>query len=91
MPIEEADEPAQPEKLAIGVPGGFDLGKPKEKIEEECAVAVMPEGLLVPLPCPDLPPQILDSVTSIQVKYSAAHMRYISDLVMPIGRCLRAL
>lgn len=67
VPLEEPEEPAKPEKLAIGVAGGFDLGKPKEKIEEECSLAVLPFGALLPLPCPDLPAQVIESIVSIQV------------------------
>ena len=67
MPLDEPEEPEKPDKMAIGVPGGFDLGKPKEKVEEECALAIIPAGALLPLPCPDLPAEVIDSITSIQV------------------------
>ncbi|KAG7673554.1 hypothetical protein KSW81_006756 [Nannochloris sp. 'desiccata'] len=72
VPVEAAEEPDKPDKLAIGVPGGFDVGKPKENIEEECSLAVLPLGTLVPLPCPDLPASVLESIISIQAHESAS-------------------
>ena len=72
MPLEEAEEAGKPDKLAIGVSGGFEVGKPKEKIEEECSLAIMPNGILVPLPCPELPSEVIDSIISIQ----ASHLYY---------------
>jgi hypothetical protein len=81
VPIEASEEPDKPDKLAIGVSGGFDVGKPKETIEEECSLAVMPPGTLVPLPCTDLPAQVLESIISIQVwrpgnKYTYLNLSY---------------
>ena len=64
---EQADAQAKPEKLAIGVPGGFDVGGKPERFEDEHSLAVLPGGALVPLPCPELPEQVLNAITAIQV------------------------
>jgi hypothetical protein len=78
VPIEASEEPEKPDKLAIRVPGGFDVCKPKEKIEEECSLAVVPPGTLVPLPCPDLPAPVLESIISIQVRRIKMEYRCIN-------------
>lgn len=57
-----------PEKLAIGVPGGFDATKPRELIEEDLSLAVMPAEIIIPLPCDQLPSAIADCIASIQVR-----------------------
>ena len=88
VPITEGEEAAQPEKLAIGVPGGFDVGKPKEKIEEECFVVVEPAGVSVPLPCPDFPPTVLESVISIQVSGTTGNYTTISMLLCGLLTCI---
>jgi hypothetical protein len=57
-----------PEKLAIGVPGGFVASKPRERVEEDLSLAVMPAEIIIPLPCDQLPSAIADSIASIQVR-----------------------
>jgi len=78
VPIDASEEPKKPDKLAIGVSGGFNVDKPKETIEEECSMAVMPRCALVPLPCPDLPAQVLESIISIQVWRTESKYVYLN-------------
>lgn len=54
------------------MPGGFNVNEPQDKYEDHWAVAVLPGDTLVPLPCPELPEAVLDSITSIQAHDSAA-------------------
>jgi len=69
MDEEETEEPvAVPNKLAIGVPGGFTEEGKREEFETRYSLAVMPEDILIPLPCTVLPEQVLDSITSVQVR-----------------------
>ena len=50
------------------------LGGPKDhKIEKEAALVVMPEGLRIPLPCPQLPELVLNAINTIAVSPCMAH------------------
>lgn len=72
---EEGAEPIEapkPEKMAIGVPGGFNVDEPVHRYEDQWSLAVMPGAMLIPLPCPELPEQVLSSIASIQAHDSAA-------------------
>ncbi len=56
-----------PDKLAIGVEGGFQVDAKKYRVEKEYALALMPARLRVELPCPELPELVLRAITSVQV------------------------
>lgn len=48
------------------------LGGPKgHKIEKKNAVVIMPAGLRIPLPCPQLPELVLNAVNTIVVSRSS--------------------
>jgi ubiquitin carboxyl-terminal hydrolase 5/13 len=70
VPIPEDEQSSEPEKLAIGVPGGFNIDGPKHRIEEEFGLAVMPSGSIIPLNSGDIPPNVMDSIISVQVGFS---------------------
>lgn len=75
VPIEDKNE--DPEKLAIGVPGGFNPDAPKHKVEDEYALAVFPECTLLPLDGPDIPDEVLTSIAAIQSHDSAATQAHV--------------
>jgi ubiquitin carboxyl-terminal hydrolase 5/13 len=66
--VEKGQEDAQPEKLAIGVEGGFQLDKKTYEVEKDYAVVLVPEMLRVELPCPRLPEQVLAAIAAVQVR-----------------------
>ena len=55
------------DKLALGVAGGFNPDAPKHRVEERYFLAVVPNQLRIPLPCPDLPELVLTAVEAVQV------------------------
>ena len=71
MPLsaEEQQQQAEaPEKLALGVQGGFAVGgPPKHRIEKELALVVFPGRQSVPLPCPALPEIVLRVIDAVVV------------------------
>lgn len=76
MPLsaEEQQQQAEaPDKLALGVQGGFALGgPPKHRIEKERALVVFPGRQSVPLPCPDLPEIVLRVIDAVVVSRGCA-------------------
>jgi hypothetical protein len=64
---QEAAQQSAPEKLAIGVLGGFDTAAKKYNVETDYAVVAGATGEEFPLPCPDLPEQVLACVAAVQV------------------------
>lgn len=75
IPLSEEEleqQKAAPDKMALGVEGGFSLGgPPKHKIEKDHALVVMPGKQRIPLPCPALPEIVLQVIEAIQ-KHEAA-------------------
>ncbi|PSC74028.1 ubiquitin carboxyl-terminal hydrolase 5 isoform X1 [Micractinium conductrix] len=71
-PEEREAAKAQPERMAIGVEGGFDVEAKKYRIEMEEALVMMPARLRVPLPCPDLPELVLSCIAAVQKHESAS-------------------
>ena len=59
---------ARPDKLALGGDGGFKLEEDKYDIEKAQALAVLPQGLDIPLPCPELPEIVLNAIKGIMVR-----------------------
>lgn len=55
------------DKLALGVAGGFNPDAAKYRLEERYFLAVVPQQLRIPLPCPDLPELVLSAVEAVQV------------------------
>lgn len=64
---------SKPKRLAIGVEGGFDVdAKAKEyRYEDVNSIVIMPSKTEFPLPNPDLPELVLESVNSILRAVSA--------------------
>ena len=58
---------ARPDKLALGGDGGFKLEEDKYDVEKGQALAVLPQGLGIPLPCPELPEMVLNALKGIMV------------------------
>ena len=58
---------ARPDKLALGGDGGFKLEEDKYDVEKGQALAVLPQGLDIPLPCPELPEIVLSAIKGIMV------------------------
>ena len=55
---EDAPPRKKPTRLAIGVEGGFDGGVAPVELEENLELLVLPEMAAIPLPCPNLPPNV---------------------------------
>jgi len=69
----EQQKPA-PEKMALGGDGGFSLGgPPKHRVDKQLALVILPGGIRVPLPCPELPEIVLQVIEAITV--SEPHRR----------------
>ena len=64
---EELEGQAKVDKLALGVAGGFNPDAAKHRVEEKYFLAVVPQQLRIPLPCPDLPELVLNAVEAVQV------------------------
>ena len=66
VPRSEVGQQPKPDKLAIGVEGGFDAAV-THRVEKDYALVLMPARLRVPLPCAELPQLVLDAIASVQV------------------------
>jgi hypothetical protein len=85
-PDEEASQQdKKPSKMAIGGDGGFQLEKDSTKIEKEHALVLMPQKTRIPLPCPDLPEIVLQSIQAVMVRTCIAHFSAISSCLAPAG------
>jgi ubiquitin carboxyl-terminal hydrolase 5/13 len=74
LPEEEAAKlGSRPEKLAIGGEGGFQLDADRFTLQKDFSLAVLPEMLTVPLPCPDLPELVLGAIQGVQVRAHSRH------------------
>lgn len=56
-----------PEKMAIGVEGGFQVDKARFKIEKSFELVILPEMQTIALPCDALPQKLNDAIAKIQV------------------------
>lgn len=58
---------SKPKRLAIGLEGGFDPDASSKdfRIEDTYSIVIMPDWIQIPLPNPDLPELVLQSVRSI--------------------------
>ena len=87
LPEEEAAKLAsRPEKLAIGGEGGFQLEADRFTLQKEHSLAVLPEMLSVPLPCPELPALVLSAIQGVQVRVLSHSMSFPGPF--PHIRCL---
>lgn len=59
---------ARPTKLAIGGEDGFQVNQRTYDVETTSALVIMPDRQSVPLPCPELPEKVLQSIASIQAR-----------------------
>lgn len=58
---------SKPKRLAIGLEGGFDPDASSKdfRVEDTYSIVIMPDRIQIPLPNPDLPELVLQSVKSI--------------------------
>jgi len=88
VPLSEAERQeaeAKPERMAIGVEGGFQVDAKQYRLETEEALVLMPARLRIPLPCPDLPELVLSCIRAVQEHDSA------SKQVCGVVHCERVL
>ncbi|EFN51528.1 hypothetical protein CHLNCDRAFT_33094 [Chlorella variabilis] len=82
VPLSEAElkkrEDEKPNKMAIGVKGGFQLDEKDYRLETEEALVLLPAWLRIPLPCPELPELVLSCITAVQKHDSASHQASLS-------------
>lgn len=71
QPPADAKKEAEPTKLAIGVDGGFDADSSNEETRKERSLLVMPAGVRIALPCPELPELVLRACEAIETHASA--------------------
>lgn len=63
---ERKERKTKVEKMAIGGKGGFQVDSGKDyTIDKEAALVMLPSGMTVALPCPELPETVLSSITAI--------------------------
>lgn len=74
---EQAASAAKPDRMAIGVEGGFNVDAKKYKVETDWALVLMPARLRVPLPCPELPELVLGCIKAVQEHASAAQQEKV--------------
>ena len=65
----QLEKKARPDKLALGGDGGFQLEEDKYEVEKTQALTVLPEGVEIPLPCPELPEIVLSAIKGVMVGY----------------------
>ena len=70
-PEEEAARREKPTQLAVGGDMGFQVDAKPYSLEKTQALVVLPQGMRIPLPCPQLPELILQSLTAIAVRTDA--------------------
>ena len=63
----QLEKKARPDKLALGGDGGFQLEEDKFEVEKSQALTVLPEGVEIPLPCPELPEIVLNAIKGVMV------------------------
>jgi len=63
---------AKPKRLAIGLEGGFDPDASEKdyRVEDNYSIVILPERHVIPLPNPDLPELVLQSVSSLMAAES---------------------
>lgn len=75
---ERGETAARPERMAIGVEGGFQVDAKKYRLEVEQALVLMPARLRIPLPCPDLPEMVLACIAAVQEHDSAGRQEEVT-------------
>ncbi|CAL5228914.1 g12137 [Coccomyxa viridis] len=61
----QLEKKVRPDKLALGGDGGFQLEEDKYEVEKTQALTVLPEGVKIPLPCPELPEIVLSAIKGV--------------------------
>ncbi|CAG2114220.1 unnamed protein product, partial [Medioppia subpectinata] len=68
-------------KLAIGIEGGFDVNsQPKQQFDEINSVVILPQFTVIPLPNPDLPEQLLQSISMVLSSDAAFRLEELQAL-----------
>ncbi|XP_054160673.1 ubiquitin carboxyl-terminal hydrolase 5-like [Oppia nitens] len=68
-------------KLAIGVEGGFDVNsQSRQQYDDMNEIVILPQFVTIPLPNPDLPEQILQSISAIISADSASRLEELQAL-----------
>lgn len=72
----------KPKRLAIGIEGGFDpdASSKEYRYEDTYSVVIMPTRQVIPLPNPDLPELLLQSVSSIMSSESSDNRKNETNL-----------
>ncbi len=84
----QAQNSARPDKLAIGGEGGFQLEEDMYDIEKSQALTVLPEGLEISLPCPDLPELVLNAIKGVMVRALTSSFIAHSCTLRSLNLCL---
>lgn len=60
------------------------------EIERETALVVLPSQLRIPLPCPELPEAVLNSITAVQVQpgLRPAGMQWACMIMHALSTCM---
>ncbi len=72
----QLEKKARPDKLALGGDGGFQLEEDKYEVEKTQALTVLPEGVEIPLPCPELPEIVLNAIKGVMVSSSPSRFEH---------------
>ncbi|KAL4452659.1 hypothetical protein ABPG75_008321 [Micractinium tetrahymenae] len=75
---ERKEAEARPDKVAIGVEGGFNVDAQRFKIEMDEALVLMPARVRIPLPCPELPELVLGCIAAVQQHESASRQEKVA-------------
>ncbi|XP_033642208.1 ubiquitin carboxyl-terminal hydrolase 5-like [Asterias rubens] len=76
---QEDEDKAKPTRLAIGVEGGFDVEDQNQyEYEEAHSVVILPDFVVIPLPCTDLPIKIQQVVDGILAAESASRQDLVA-------------
>ena len=73
-----AAAPAKPEKLAIGLPGGFAADGPPTLTLKTSSLVVLPSRTALPLPCPDLPADLQAALAAIAAADDATKVEAVT-------------
>ena len=72
----------QPDKMAVGGQGGFQVDREWD-VEKEAALVVLPSQQRIPLPCPELPELVLNAITAVQARMHASSILHLSIVGQP--------
>ncbi|XP_062505674.1 ubiquitin carboxyl-terminal hydrolase 5-like [Corticium candelabrum] len=76
---DDAPPNKKPTKMALGVEGGFDLDEePPVEYEENYCLVVLPSFTTIPLPCPELPLKIQESIAGVIAAEAASRQEAVA-------------